>query len=207
VRFTYLVIDTGLLTLNGIVLVDDGIGTVTCPNTTLTPGEKMTCTSASYPAISGHYDNVATVTGQPVDPSGNNAGPPLTDTDKGNYTNGELPTTGSSSDLLAQLGGLLLMLGSGSRSSAGAVRGPPQGRWQRCARTGRRFVEAPGSGSRPQPSERTSERGDVAVVVDRCGGASSDRSMQDVAHDHAAGAGGTRMLLAVIVHRPAQNVS
>jgi LPXTG-motif cell wall-anchored protein len=113
VVFTYLVTNTGLLTLNGVVLVDDELGTLTCPRTTLAPGENMTCTSASYPAISGRYDNVATVTGQPVDSSGTNAGPPLTDTDKGNYTNGELPDTGSSSDRLAQLGGLLLVLGVG----------------------------------------------------------------------------------------------
>ena len=102
-----------LLTLVDIVLVDDEIGVVTCPKTTLVAGESMLCTSASYPAISGQYDNVATVTGQPVDSTGQNFGPPLTDTDKGHYTNGELPDTGSSSDRLVQLGGLLLVLGVG----------------------------------------------------------------------------------------------
>ncbi len=113
VVFTYLVTNTGQQTLVDIVLVDDELGTITCPKTTLVPGENMTCTSATQVAVVGPYDNVATVTGQPVDPNGDPDGPRLTDTDTGNYTNGDLPDTGADSGTLVQLGGLLLLLGVG----------------------------------------------------------------------------------------------
>lgn len=113
VVFTYLVTNTGTLTLVNIVLVDDQLGTITCPRTTLAPGESMTCTSPTRPAISGQYHNVATVTGYPVDRDGNPAGPPLTDTDTGNYYNGELPDTGAGSGTLIQVGALLLATGFG----------------------------------------------------------------------------------------------
>ena len=111
VVFTYLVTNTGGLTLNSIVLVDDQIGTVTCPRTTLAPSEATTCTSASYPAISGQYDNVATVTGQPVDSSGSNAGPVVTDTAAGHYTNANLPSTGAGTTPMATVGGMLVLFG------------------------------------------------------------------------------------------------
>ena len=65
VVFTYLVTNTGQETLTDIVLVDDQIGTITCPKTTLAPGEAMTCTSTTQIAISGQYANIATVTGHP----------------------------------------------------------------------------------------------------------------------------------------------
>jgi len=105
VVFTYLVTNTGQETLTDIVLVDDQIGTITCPKTTLVPGESMTCTSTTQIAISGQYANIATVTGNPP------SGPPLTDTDKGHYWNGELPNTGASTATIVQVGALLLALG------------------------------------------------------------------------------------------------
>jgi uncharacterized repeat protein (TIGR01451 family)/LPXTG-motif cell wall-anchored protein len=111
VVFTYRVTNTSALTLIDISLVDDEIGVVTCPRTQLAPGESMLCTSATEIAISGQYDNVATVTGYPVDTDGQPAGPPLTDTDRGHYTNGELPETGSDTSTVVQLGSLLLVLG------------------------------------------------------------------------------------------------
>ena len=116
VVFTYVVTNTGDLTLNHIVLVDGDIGTVPCPRTTLAPGEAMTCASSAYPAISGQYTNVATVTGQPVDPSGSNVGPPVTGTDQAHYANGlpstgNLPSTGASTSWVAVLGGLLVLSG------------------------------------------------------------------------------------------------
>ena len=89
------------------MLVDDQLGTITCPKTTLAPGEAMTCTSPTRPAISGQYQNIATVTGNPP------SGPPLTDTDKGHYTNGDLPDTGASTGTIVQVGSVLLALGFG----------------------------------------------------------------------------------------------
>jgi len=119
VVFTYLVTNTGGLTLDHVLLVDDQIGTVTCPRTTLAPGESMTCTTPSSPAISGRYHNVATVTGQPLDASRTNAGPPVTATANGYYTNDILPPTGkdllpptgSGTSLTATVGGVLVLVG------------------------------------------------------------------------------------------------
>ena len=111
VVFTYRVTNTGVQTLIDINLVDDELGVITCPRTTLAPGESMLCTSATQIAITGQYDNVATVTGVPVDTDGNPTGPPLTDTDRGHYTNGELPSTGADTTTVVQVGGLLLALG------------------------------------------------------------------------------------------------
>ncbi len=91
--------------------MDDELGVITCPRTTLAPGESMLCTSDTEIAITGQYDNVATVTGVPVDTDGNPTGPPLTDTDRGHYTNGELPDTGADTTTVVQVGGLLLVLG------------------------------------------------------------------------------------------------
>jgi LPXTG-motif cell wall-anchored protein/uncharacterized repeat protein (TIGR01451 family) len=113
VVFTYRVTNTGELTLVDIVLVDDELGVITCPRTTLAPGENMLCTSETQVAITGQYDNVATVTGQPVTPDGNPSGPPLTDTDRGHYTNGDLPDTGVETGQLVSIAGLMLLLGFG----------------------------------------------------------------------------------------------
>jgi hypothetical protein len=55
------------------------------------------------------------VTGIPVDNDGNPTGPPLTDTDRGNYTNGGgvLPSTGSDSFPVVRFGAVLLLVGFG----------------------------------------------------------------------------------------------
>jgi len=110
VVFTYQVTNTASLTLVDITLVDDQLGPITCPKTTLAPGESMVCTSAPQVARPGLYANIAVVTGQPVDSGGNPVGPPLTDLDRGHYNN-SLPATGSNSSMLVLAGGVLLVLG------------------------------------------------------------------------------------------------
>jgi hypothetical protein len=78
------VVNTGNVTLTGVTVVDDPADagdptpTVTCPTSTLAPGESMTCT-ATGTARSGQYANTATVTGTSV------AGP-VTATDPSHYT-------------------------------------------------------------------------------------------------------------------------
>jgi len=47
INYSYLVSNTGNVTLTGITLVDDKLGSITCPKTSLAVGESMTCT-ASY---------------------------------------------------------------------------------------------------------------------------------------------------------------
>ena len=46
VTWTYEVTNTGETVLHDIVVVDDQVGTATCPTTTLPPGESMTCTAS-----------------------------------------------------------------------------------------------------------------------------------------------------------------
>ncbi len=61
VEWTYEIINRGNSTLDNIELVDDQIGAVTCPVTTLAPGAATTC-SATGVAERGLYSNVGTVT-------------------------------------------------------------------------------------------------------------------------------------------------
>ncbi len=72
VDYTFLVTNTGNVTLTGIVVDDPLVGTVDCPTTTLAPTESTTCT-ATYTLTqadvdAGVVDNTATVTG--TDPNG-----------------------------------------------------------------------------------------------------------------------------------------
>ncbi len=65
VTWTYVISNTGNVPLTGVTLVDDRIGPIACPSTTLAaapdPGSVMTC-SASGVAIAGQYSNMGTVT-------------------------------------------------------------------------------------------------------------------------------------------------
>ncbi len=54
------------VTLENIAVGDDHEGAVTCPKTTLAPGESMTCSPKTGVAAVGQYANVATVTGRDV---------------------------------------------------------------------------------------------------------------------------------------------
>jgi uncharacterized repeat protein (TIGR01451 family) len=82
--FTYLVTNTGTSPLDNIVLVDDVLGPITCPQTTLAVGASMTCTATST-AQPGFNQNVATVTGRDTI-----LGSTVTDTDPASYF-GEAP--------------------------------------------------------------------------------------------------------------------
>jgi len=68
VNWTYIVTNTGTVTLTGINVTDTKGVKVTCPETELNAGESMTCT-ASGTAKSGQYLNIGKVTAR--DPDGN----------------------------------------------------------------------------------------------------------------------------------------
>jgi hypothetical protein len=78
VTWTYLVTNTGDVTLSSVAVTDDQGVTVTCPKTSLAPGESMTC-SATGIATTGQYSNVGTATGYPP------VGPPVSDSDPSHY--------------------------------------------------------------------------------------------------------------------------
>jgi uncharacterized repeat protein (TIGR01451 family) len=82
VTYTYVVTNTGNVTLTGVTLDDDIIGTITLPaaGLTLDPGESTTVTAdyviTEADADAGGVTNVATASGQPP------TGPRVTDTDE-----------------------------------------------------------------------------------------------------------------------------
>jgi hypothetical protein len=84
VTWTYAVTNTGDLQLSGISVTDDQGVAVSCPASSLSAGQSMTCT-ASGTAAAGQYANLGSVTGQP--PSGQ----PVTDSDPSHYI-GPLPS-------------------------------------------------------------------------------------------------------------------
>ncbi len=61
VTWTYVVTNTGNVTLTGVTVTDDQGVAVSCPQTTLAVGQSMTCT-ASGTATGGQYGNVGLVT-------------------------------------------------------------------------------------------------------------------------------------------------
>ncbi|HEY1409950.1 MAG TPA: hypothetical protein VF434_13490, partial [Promineifilum sp.] len=77
VTWNYLVTNTGVAQLDNIVVTDDQGVTVTCPQTSLAPGESMTCTASGI-AAAGSYHNIGTVTGE-------NSGTEITDSDPSSY--------------------------------------------------------------------------------------------------------------------------
>ena len=83
VQWTYIVSNPGQVILNNVTVTDNRGVAVTCPKTTLKPGEQMTCTGNGT-AVAGQYANIGTAVGTP--PSGPNA----TDSDPSHYF-GELP--------------------------------------------------------------------------------------------------------------------
>ena len=71
IRYSYLVTNTGNVTLTGIKVNDllSGLSAIACPSATLNPGQDMTCT-ASYVTTAADVRarsvaNTATVTGDP----------------------------------------------------------------------------------------------------------------------------------------------
>lgn len=78
ISWTFLVTNTGDVSLTNVSVTDDQGLAVTCPKTALEPGESMTCTASSKAEV-GQHQNVGTATGTPP------AGPPVTATDPANY--------------------------------------------------------------------------------------------------------------------------
>jgi hypothetical protein len=61
VTWTYVVKNTGTVNLTAVAVVDDKIGAVSCPQTTLAASASMTCTVTGVAAV-GPYTNLGTVT-------------------------------------------------------------------------------------------------------------------------------------------------
>jgi uncharacterized repeat protein (TIGR01451 family) len=85
VTFTYLVTNTGNVTLTPVTVTDNILGTITCPQTSLAPGASETCTRAAGNSVAGNHKNTATVTGQGVGDTGAPVGSPVSATDTANY--------------------------------------------------------------------------------------------------------------------------
>ncbi|MDX2280653.1 MAG: SdrD B-like domain-containing protein, partial [Saprospiraceae bacterium] len=84
VTFTFTVTNTGNMNLSNVVVTDNIYGAV-CTIPFLAQGASQTCT-VTAPALLGMHTNIGTVNAQPVLPNNTPFGPPLTDTDPGNYT-------------------------------------------------------------------------------------------------------------------------
>ncbi|UWZ79639.1 hypothetical protein L9S41_18450 [Geoalkalibacter halelectricus] len=63
VEWTYVVTNTGNVPLSNVMVSDDQGVMVTCPETSLMPGESMTCTGQGI-AMEGQYANLGTATGE-----------------------------------------------------------------------------------------------------------------------------------------------
>jgi uncharacterized repeat protein (TIGR01451 family) len=84
VTWTYVVTNTGSVSLTNVIVRDDRNVTVTCPATTVAVGQSMTCTGSGV-ATAGQYRNVGSVT------ASSSAGQ-VTDTDASHYF-GQATTT------------------------------------------------------------------------------------------------------------------
>ena len=82
--FTYLVTNTGNVTLNPVTVNDNVLGAIACPEASLKPQASETCTK-TVAAEPGQHTNKATATGQGVDNTGAPVGPPVSATDTANY--------------------------------------------------------------------------------------------------------------------------
>jgi ethanolamine utilization microcompartment shell protein EutS len=84
ITYSYLVTNTGNVTLTGVTVDDNRLGLASCPLDVLEPGENMTCTAThtitAADVTAGHIDDTATATGHPP------AGPPVTDSDSATVT-------------------------------------------------------------------------------------------------------------------------
>jgi uncharacterized repeat protein (TIGR01451 family) len=114
IPYTFVVTNTGNVTLTGIAVSDAMVGSVTCPSTALLPGASMTCGPVSYQitaadVAAGQVVNTATVSGSP--PTG--VTPPVGTDTTTTVTSAvpPLPHTGTEAGRLAESGALLLALG------------------------------------------------------------------------------------------------
>jgi uncharacterized repeat protein (TIGR01451 family) len=86
VVWTYVVTNVGNVVLGNVAVTDDKGVAVSCPKTTLEPGEQMICTASGTAVASEEcYANVGTVVGSP--PEGDN----VTDSDPSHYCAQEVP--------------------------------------------------------------------------------------------------------------------
>ena len=77
-QWTFAITNTGDTALTDVTVTDDRAGSITCPKSTLAPGESMTCT-ASGVALAGPQRNVAGASGKPP------CGTAVTATDANHY--------------------------------------------------------------------------------------------------------------------------
>ena len=90
VTWTYVVTNTGTVTLSAIVVQDSKEGSISCPKTSLAANESMTC-SKSGVAVLGQYENEGSVSATGPNPSGSGTST-VTDRDMSHYL-GVSPTT------------------------------------------------------------------------------------------------------------------
>ncbi|MEO5898170.1 MAG: carboxypeptidase regulatory-like domain-containing protein [Vicinamibacterales bacterium] len=68
VSWTYVVTNTGTVSLTGVVVTDDKGVSVSCPSTSLSAGQSMTCTGAGTATL-GQYRNIGRVTATGANPT------------------------------------------------------------------------------------------------------------------------------------------
>jgi uncharacterized repeat protein (TIGR01451 family) len=79
VTWTYVVTNTGAVTLTNVGVVDDREGTISCPATQLAPYAAMVCVRVGIATTLGVYTNTATATGTPP------VGPVVTSSNRSHY--------------------------------------------------------------------------------------------------------------------------
>lgn len=79
VTWTYVVTNTGAVTLTNLVVVDDREGSISCPATQLPPYAAMVCVRVGVASTLGVYTNTATATGTPP------VGPVVTSSNRSHY--------------------------------------------------------------------------------------------------------------------------
>ncbi len=84
VEFSYVITNTGNVTLAGVELDDSVLGAVTCPVDRLAPNQSVTCRATGVVAP-GNYRNVGTVRAQPVDDVGAAIGAPIEASDPSHH--------------------------------------------------------------------------------------------------------------------------
>jgi len=84
INWTYVVTNTGTVTLANITVTDNQGVVVTCPQNQLGVDESMTCTGFGT-AVTGQYSNIGTVNGTPVDGDGTILGNSVSDEDPSHY--------------------------------------------------------------------------------------------------------------------------
>jgi uncharacterized repeat protein (TIGR01451 family) len=83
VSWTYVVTNTGTVSLSSVSVTDDQGVSVSCPSTSLTAGQSMTCTGSGTATL-GQYRNLGRVTATGANPSGSGT-VDVTDEDASHY--------------------------------------------------------------------------------------------------------------------------